>query len=166
MPGMKLLLALILVMATIPAASVQASDDAAGLAGLGCVALELVPKNGAWPTLSTYYPALYDRALATLRARLPKLQVQDACRDRLVVTVILRDISTGGLEGYYGTTSAAAFRPVVLLATGASLRQAEVWSSYVPVAPGPPTIARATTAEDVEAVIDEFSTAYYRAGNR
>src|SRR5262245_10815601 len=165
MPGMKLLLALILVMATIPVASVRASDDAAGLGGLGCVALELLPKNGAWPTLSTYYPALYDRALATLRARLPKLQVQDACRDRLVVMVMLRDFSAGTLEGYYGTTSAAAFRPVVLLATGESLRQAEVWSSHVRVAHGSPSTARVTTAEDVEAVIDEFSVAYYRAGN-
>src|SRR5262245_31098397 len=157
---------LIVMAAMIPLAPAQASDDASGLGGLGCVALELLPKNGAWPTLSTYYPALYDRALATLRARLPKLEVQDACRDRLVVIVMLRDMSAGGLEAYYGTTSAAALRPVVLLATGDSLRRAEVWSSHVAVAHGPPTTARATTAEDVEAVIDEFSTAYYRAGNR
>src|SRR5207249_11120934 len=128
---MKLLLALMLTLVPITVASAQSSDDAAGLGGLQCVALDLVPKNGAWPTLSTYYPALYDTALATLRARLPKLEVRDACRDRLVVTVVLRDISTGALDGYYGTTSAAALRPVVLVATSASLRSAEVWSSYV-----------------------------------
>jgi hypothetical protein len=157
---------------------VLSSANDAALSNLNCVALvvsmQRVPPRGAvfsedsQQRTQELERALYDTLLVGIRAKLPRLQIQPSCPNKVLLWGIMKGISLriGGpiVDMSYGMMELSIVRRVIIQETQEAVDTASVWTGDSFIMHVPPEDERHQLLSGVDQLLTGFAAAYYQSG--
>jgi hypothetical protein len=134
--------------------------------GLGCVVIKaqvIVAEGAERPRIGE--DAIRDAVFVAVRAKIPRLKVEESCPNTLNVYVMIQQPRTADsvVKGYALTVNLQLFRPAVLSGVGVPVN-AQVWG-MMGTKTGPWEDVASETISLSEGTVAKFAADYYKAGN-